>query len=185
MERDELRTKASPAFCSDSLCSISHSRHRNHHSTLLGFPLPSYAHCGSVSTGRFCQQASSLVSHPYIVQNPEQNKIDGVSLCLIQVNLFAFKEINHFCPRDCKLCTCRSTPLRLHLQGYSNSFPTLTTVFHRPGSVPVRFPPLPPALDTPCSLIVLPKPSPAVTWMIKCTHSWNSFHVRALVFFFF
>lgn len=140
-----IETKASPAFCSDSLCSISHSRYRNHRTTLLVFVFPSYAHCGSVSTGRFCQQASSLVSHPYTVQNPEQNKIDGVSLCLIQVNLFAFKEINHFCPRDCKLCTCRSPLLCLPLSGYSNSFPTLTTVFHRPGSCPIRFPPLLPS----------------------------------------
>lgn len=145
MEIYELRTKASPAFCSDSLCSISHSRHRNHHTALLGFLFPSYAHCGSVSTGRSCQQASSLASHPYIVQNPEQNKIDGVSLCLIPVNLSASKEINHFCPRDCKLCTCHSTPLRLHLWGYSNSFPTLTAVSHRPGSFPIRFPPLLPS----------------------------------------
>lgn len=41
----------------------------------LAFFSHPYAWCEHVGTGRFCQQASSLVSHPFVVKNPEQSRI--------------------------------------------------------------------------------------------------------------
>lgn len=121
---------------------------------------------------------------PYIVQNSEQSRIvNGVPVFLIQVNLLVFKEINHFCPRDYKICTCHSAPLQLPFWDHSSSSPILSqcsATLLIPSQVPT------PALQ-PWTLhfnfVVSPEPSLAMNNLDDQMWSYNSFSARALIIF--
>lgn len=88
------------------------------------------AWCGPAGMGRWCQQASSLTSSPYIFQNPEQRRI--VSWCSSvppPSSLVCFQRNQLFLPQRLQ----ENAPVALHSAAPS---PSLASRVYLPSSPP-------------------------------------------------